>query len=123
MNTSLRPTRAPKNATKARTDGMKQGRKYGWFWRYDSFPNVSGQRTAGLENTPPMMGLELEASMGRSYSPSQSNLRKCYTHTPYNGHIGKRICHICSVRYLECCQLQSLITLRSVHSPPQLPPL
>ena len=59
MNTSLRPTRAPRNATKARTDGMKQGRKYGWSRRYDSFPSVSGQRTAGPENRPPMMGLEI----------------------------------------------------------------
>lgn len=58
MNTSLSPTRAPRNATKAIEDAMKQGRKYGWARRNANFPKVSGQPSAGVENTPPMIGLE-----------------------------------------------------------------
>ena len=58
MNTSLSPTSAPRNATTAIDDAMKQGRKYGWSRRNANFPKVSGHRSAGLENTPPMIGLE-----------------------------------------------------------------
>ena len=58
MNTSFKPARAATNPTNATADAIKQGRKYGWSRRYANFPKESGQRSAGLENTPPMVGLE-----------------------------------------------------------------
>ena len=112
MNTSLRPTEAPRNATKARTEEIKQGRKYGWSRRYANFPNVSGQRTAGLENTPPIIGLENSVSGNGHAVITKKNLRKRCTYAQYSGNIRKGICDICFVRYLQCCQLQNLITIR-----------
>jgi hypothetical protein len=103
MTTSLSPTRAPINATNVTADVIKQGRKYGWSRRYANFPKVSGQRSAGLENTPPMIGLECR-QWNRSYSNNQSTLPNCSAYTVRNGYIRKRICDICFVRDLECCQ-------------------
>ena len=34
-----------------------QGRKYGYFLRNSEFPNVSGKRSAGRDNDPPIVGL------------------------------------------------------------------
>jgi hypothetical protein len=118
MNTSLRPTRAARNAMNAKVDAIKQGRKYGWSRRYANFPKESGQRTAGLENRPPMVGLELD-QWEKSSSHNRDTLRKYSSNTPHNGRISKRICDICSVRYLERCQ--TLITTpRPLHLPRRL---
>ena len=82
MNTSLRPTRAARNAMNAKVDAIKQGRKYGWFRRYANFPMESGQRTAGLENTPPMVGLELN-----QWEKSSSHTEALYASIPPIHHI------------------------------------
>ena len=100
MDTSLSPTRAATNATNVTVDVIKQGRKYEWSRRYANFPKVSGQRSAGLKNTPPMIGLECR-QWKRSYSNNQSISPNCTTYTIRNGYIRKRICNICFVCDLE----------------------
>ena len=35
-----------------------QGRKYGYFLRNSEFPKVSGKRSAGRDNDPPIVGLQ-----------------------------------------------------------------
>ena len=116
LNTSLKPTRAAMNPTNATVDAIRQGRKYGWSRRYANFPKVFGQRSAGLENTPPMVGLEWR-QWEKSYSHSQDTSRDYSANTPHNYNVSKCIRHICFVRYLECSQCQILHIMRLMHSP------
>jgi hypothetical protein len=54
-----------------------QGRKYGYFLRNSEFPNVSGKRSAGRDNDPPIVGLS--NINGRSVLIAD-RLKECHTY-------------------------------------------
>jgi len=47
--------------------GTAQGKKYGYFLRNSLLPNKEGNRSAGLEREPPMIGPSYDRSSYKSH--------------------------------------------------------
>jgi hypothetical protein len=73
-----------------------QGKKYGKLWKKAILPILSGQRFAGFERSPPIIGLY---QVKERLSPTLAvNLPSCDAKTPYERYVGKPLCDITLVR-------------------------
>jgi len=57
LPTSRKNTNVRIHAKAEKLAETAQGRKYGYFLRNAEFPKVSGKRSAGRDNDPPIVGL------------------------------------------------------------------
>jgi hypothetical protein len=58
LPTSRKNTTVKIHAKAEKLAETAQGRKYGYFLRNSEFPKVSGKRSAGRDNDPPIVGLQ-----------------------------------------------------------------
>ena len=56
--TSRKNTNVMTHANAEKVAETAQGRKYGYFFRNSEFPKISGKRSAGCDNEPPIVGLQ-----------------------------------------------------------------
>jgi len=56
--TSRKNTNVMTHANAEKVAETAQGRMYGYFFRNPEFPKVSGKRSTGCDNDPPIVGLQ-----------------------------------------------------------------
>jgi hypothetical protein len=69
-----------------------QGKKYGKFRKNVTLPMLSGQRSAGFERSPPIIGL---FSSQKKLSPTLTvNIPSSDAKAPYERYVGKCLCQV-----------------------------
>lgn len=93
--TSRKNTNVRIQANAEKVAETAQGRKYGYFLRNSEFPKVSGKRSVGRDNDPPIVGLEC----GWYWRPMQraTHLPERPAEVPRNWHVRVHLRNVCRV--------------------------